>query len=154
MGKKSLPKRKPSGWHYISQAFETATARRTSLRHCLARGTFHQGDLNNSGQQCVGIAMEFLACQYLTSDVTFTLNMIDRILQEGDELYKQIAGELGVRYLMITEIAAVITTRNEELGIAKCEPYAGTIGTRESVPLTLTYTMTDALDNTTRSITL
>ena len=97
MGKKYLPKRKPSGLQDISQAFKTATARRTSLRQCLACGTFHQGDLENGGRQCVGKAIQFLACQSLTSHVIFTSNMIDKIIQEGDELYKQIAGELGVR---------------------------------------------------------
>ena len=65
------------------------------------------------------MAMQFLACPYLTSDVTFTSNMIDIILQEGVELYKQIADELGVRYLMITEMPEVITTRNEELELQR-----------------------------------
>lgn len=122
---------------------------RNVLRQCLARGSMHQGEFEDGGKQCVGMSLQFLAdlCINIPSDENFTSNTVDQILYNGDLLYKQIARERGVHYLMVSEIPDFISVQNEHLEITKGQPYAGTLQITESNSDSLVYTLSDALSN-------
>lgn len=132
----------------VSQCFSFIPTYRTG-RRCLASGSSHQGDFADGGKQCVGMSLRFLVdrCLGVIDDVSFTTEDVDHVLYSGDQLYRQIAEERDVQYLLVEEIPDVITVDNERLDITKHQPYSGTLEVTESNNDSLVYALPEALAN-------
>ncbi|PIK33653.1 hypothetical protein BSL78_29539 [Apostichopus japonicus] len=95
------------------------------------------------------MSLRFLVdrCLGVIDDVSFTTEDVDHVLYSGDQLYRQIAEERDVQYLLVEEIPDVITVDNERLDITKHQPYSGTLEVTESNNDSLVYALPEALAN-------
>ena len=108
-------------------------------RRCLAIGSYHQGELDNGGRQCVCVSLAFLASQNFDYNQSF----VDNILQIGTSLYTRICLHGG--YLLVTELPDEVLINDTHIKLVLHHSRSGMILSKLDEPKALTFTLSSAL---------